>query len=369
MFSLVVVCLIAIGAVWTLLEPAPSAKQKAEVQAARPLAYQLALAERDAKAGADKKDDSAKKADIPAFETVTSSAADTAPQDAALPALPPEEGMDAPEDIASLLHEDAEAQDGLPDWPGQGADPSQLDPSQRDPSQDFAALPGEQQRPGQPGAEQWGDDGRPPWAYGPPSQARQYGSPQDGGYRPPPQDGRYGPPPQAGRYGPPPQGERYGPPPQAGQYGPPPGDPYGPPGGQADPYAPPPGATPQAGQYGGQESTEWADQNTEEWVEVIVSGAGMRATAGDDAPMLFAFPYGRNLKVVSRYEGWVEVTDPQSAATGWMQAHALAPSTGNQPRYGQGQAYYDDQPQQESGWLRRNADGFGGMINRAFGGN
>ena len=127
---------------------------------------------------------------------------------------------------------------------------------------------------------------------------------------------------------------------------------------------------PQAGQYGDQESTEWADQNTEEWVEVIVSGAGMRSTAADDAPMLFAFPYGRNLKVVSRFEGWVEVTDPQSAATGWMQAHALAPSTGNRGRPSQSQAYYDDQSQQgQGGWLRRNADGFGSMINRALGGN
>lgn len=87
--------------------------------------------------------------------------------------------------------------------------------------------------------------------------------------------------------------------------------------------------------------------------------------------MLFAFPYGRNLKVVSRFENWVEVTDPQSSATGWMQAHALAPSSGNRPGYGQqGQAYYDEQqPQQEDGWLRRNADGFGNMLDRAFGGN
>jgi hypothetical protein len=338
----VVVCLIALGGVWMVLEPTPAAKQKAEERSARPLAYQLALAERDAKANADKEDDSPKTTDIPAFDTVTTPEA--TPQDAAVAALPPDEGMDAPQDIASLLHEGADVQDGLPDWPDQGADASQGDPalgypSQRDPSQDYAALPGEA---GQPGAEQWGNDGRPPWAYGPPSQAREYGSP--------PQDGRYGPPP---------------------------GDAYDPRRGQVDPqaYGPPPGAPPQAGQqagqYGGQESTEWADQNTEEWVEVIVSGAGMRATAGDDAPMLFAFPYGRNLKVVSRFEGWVEVTDPQSAATGWMQAHALAPSVGNRPRYGQGQAYYDDQPQQEQGggWFRRNADGFGSMINRAFGGN
>ena len=51
---------------------------------------------------------------------------------------------------------------------------------------------------------------------------------------------------------------------------------------------------------------------------MLASGAGMRATAADEAPMLFAFPYGRNLRVVSHYQDWVEVTDPKSAATGWM---------------------------------------------------
>src|SRR4029079_19839556 len=56
----------------------------------------------------------------------------------------------------------------------------------------------------------------------------------------------------------------------------------------------------------------------EEWVQVLISGAGMYGTASEDAPMLFAFPYGRRLKVVSHYQGWVEVTDPQSTTTGWM---------------------------------------------------
>jgi hypothetical protein len=121
---------------------------------------------------------------------------------------------------------------------------------------------------------------------------------------------------------------------------------------------------PDAGQPG-QEPTEWADQNTEEWVDVVVSGAAMRSSASEDAPMLFAFPYGRSLKVVSRYEGWVEVTDPKSAATGWMQAHYVAPSAGNQP-YAQDQAYYEDEPEQRRGWFRRG--GFADMINRAFGG-
>lgn len=327
---------------WRIFDPAPAAKPVAEERSARPLAYQLALAERDAKAKAASKDDSPKKADIPAFETVTTpSELKTTRQD----------GVEDPFTVAALpLEGSMDAQD----WPGQAAtaqgDPSQGDssrgdssrgdPSQGDPSQDFAALPvpapydgvppppGEA-GPGQPGtdgAEQWRDERDPPWAYGPPRRGD-------------PRGGPYGPPPQAGRY--------------------PPFDPYGEPT-PGDPYA---------SARGGQDPTEWADQNTEEWVEVMISGAAMRATASEDAPMLFAFPYGRNLKVVSRYEGWIEVTDPQSAATGWMQSHVVAPSGANRGRYGQGQAYYDDRPQREGGWFRRNADGFGSMINWAFGGN
>ena len=63
----------------------------------------------------------------------------------------------------------------------------------------------------------------------------------------------------------------------------------------------------------------------QEWVQVLVSGAGMHGAASEDSPPLFAFPYGRTLRVVSRYEGWVEVTDPQSATTGWMKSQYLAP--------------------------------------------
>ena len=337
-----VVCLFALGGVWTILGPTPPAKPTADDRAARPLAYQQAIAERDAKAGGDTKDDSPKKTDIPPFETVTSPQAEAAPPDgaaesSAVAALPSEEGIDAPQDMASLPDESADTQDGLP-WSAQGADPSQADPSQ-----DFAAVPGGAPAPydgvppmpdeagpgpGQPGtdgAEQWRDEREAPWAYGPR--------------------------------------------PQGGRYGRPSPDPYGPPRGQADPYGPPPGGASQADQWGGQDGTEWADQNTEEWVEVVISGAAMRATASEDSPMLFAFPYGRNLKVVSRFEGWIEVTDPQSAATGWMQSHVVAPSGVNRGRYGQGQAYYDDPPQRRGGWFKRNGGGFGDMINRALGGN
>lgn len=109
-------------------------------------------------------------------------------------------------------------------------------------------------------------------------------------------------------------------------------------------------------------------QPQEEWVQVVASGSGMRLTASEDSPVLFAFPYGRNLKVVSRNGDWVEVADPNSSAKGWMQAYALGPSSGPN-QYGQagGGGYYEEQPVQE----RRRPFGQGGfadMINRALGG-
>jgi hypothetical protein len=103
-------------------------------------------------------------------------------------------------------------------------------------------------------------------------------------------------------------------------------------------------------------------------VIVLASGAGMRATAADEAPMLFAFPYGRNLRVVSHYQDWVEVTDPKSAATGWMKAAEVSPIAppGTQPPQTEA---YDEQPQEErGGFFRRRHGGFADMINRALGG-
>lgn len=113
-------------------------------------------------------------------------------------------------------------------------------------------------------------------------------------------------------------------------------------------------------------------EEPQDWVQVLVSGAGMHGTASEDAPALFSFPYGRTLRVVSRYEGWVEVTDPQSAATGWMKAQYLAPVA--PPRSpGETEAMYDDEygdepPRRRRGWLRRHGGGFGDMLNRALGG-
>lgn len=126
------------------------------------------------------------------------------------------------------------------------------------------------------------------------------------------------------------------------------------PGEDADPNAYPPGP----------------EDEPQEWVQVLVSGAGMHGAASEDAPALFAFPYGRALRVVSRYEGWVEVTDPQSAATGWMKTQYLAPiaTPGARP---ESEAMYQDEPPRRRGWFRRNGGDGGGladMINRALGG-
>ena len=153
--------------------------------------------------------------------------------------------------------------------------------------------------------------------------------------------------------------------------------PHAPPGMEADadaPMPPPPGAyddpnapyDPQAGLPEEVDPNGLPEDEPQEWVQVLVSGAGMRGAAADDAPMMFAFPYGRVLRVVSRYEGWVEVTDPQSAATGWMQAHLLAPS--RPPGPPGVEAMYGEQPHERPGWLRRQGDGFADMITRALGG-
>ena len=112
----------------------------------------------------------------------------------------------------------------------------------------------------------------------------------------------------------------------------------------------------------------------QEWVQVLVSGAGMHGTASEDAPALFVFPYGRPLRVVSRYGNWVEVTDPQSAATGWMKAQYLAPMAAprapgdTEARYDD-EDEYDDGPRRRGGWFRRNGGGLADMINRALGGH
>jgi len=115
---------------------------------------------------------------------------------------------------------------------------------------------------------------------------------------------------------------------------------------------------------------EEPQQAPQQWVQVLVSGAGMRSTPAEDAPALFAFPYGRTLRVVSRYQGWVEVTDPQSAATGWMKAEYLAPTAAPGTPQEAEQTYDDDEPRWRSRrWLRRHGGGLGDLIGRALGGD
>ena len=112
-------------------------------------------------------------------------------------------------------------------------------------------------------------------------------------------------------------------------------------------------------------------EEPQEWVQVLVSGAGMHGTASEDSPALFAFPFGRTLRVVSRYEGWVEVTDPQSAATGWMKAQYLAPTSppGMRQEQAAEQMYDEDMPRWERRWLRRHGGSLGDLLGRAIEGD
>ena len=111
----------------------------------------------------------------------------------------------------------------------------------------------------------------------------------------------------------------------------------------------------------------------EEWVQIVISGAEVQASAADDAPMLFAFPYGRRLQVISRQEGWVQVSDPHSKATGWIKTAYLAPvGAPGMPQANQyGDAYqepYGYEPRSRGGWWRHQRDGMAGMVQRALGG-
>jgi hypothetical protein len=336
-----------------VLSPAQVVHPTDDEPAKRALAYEQAIAQARQDEAAKAK--AAKKADIPPFETVTSEPqADTATADSgadqnAVQDLPPDEETPGSQDLASLPDESADTQDGA-DGSQSSQDMAALPPNGREaaPYDGVPPLPGEEgaasDQYGTDGAEQWGDERDEPNGYGPPPV---YGGPHHGTFRRPPTATAdpYG---DQGPYG---EQRPYG---DQNAYG-----------DQGDPYG-----TPQAGQGNGQNPPQYADQNGEEWVDVMVSGAPMRAAASDDAPMLFAFPYGRNLKVVSRYEGWVEVADPKSGATGWMQAGVLAPSRANNNPYGQNEAYYDDAQRRgrRGGWLQRNADEFSNMLNRAFGG-
>ena len=236
-------------------------------------------------------------------------------------------------------------------------------------STEMAGLPPDEEGPGDPNALPWQQPGR--------------SDPQVGG--PGMDDGMADPmAPQREAYGDPndpmaPRREAYGDPdgPMAPQQY---GDPYDPraPRQYGDPYDP---RAPQPGEYGDRydpraprpgpygdpsdsmaglphdeaDPNAWpgeAQERPQQWVQVLVSGVEMHGTASEDAPMLFAFPYGRVLRVVSRYGDWIEVTDPKSAATGWIQARYLAPVAAPGPRQAAG-PIYEGEPRQGRRWWRR----------------
>jgi hypothetical protein len=260
--------------------------------------------------------------------------------------MPPNENAEANGE-PPLPPDDAGAHDQAALPPGDGS--GQYDGSGH---YDVTAVPPGAAPPGSPYGNALDGYGSPPnGPYGPPHTA--YGPPQKGpplpqSYEDSQQGGPYG---QDGPYG---QGAPYGQPPQDGQYG------------EANQGAPD-GQLQQGGPYGQapDDSAQGMPRGPqEEWVQVLVSGAGMYGTASEDAPMLFAFPYGRRLKVVSHYEGWVEVTDPQSATTGWMKVGHVAPAAApGAPPQQVDTSYEEERP----GWFRRRG-GLGDIISRALGG-
>jgi len=237
-------------------------------------------------------------------------------------AAEPEQQAAVPADAAPT---EPAAQDMQATAPGEGAGP----PASQD---DMAALPPDQGAPANgPDSLPWQHAGRPDYQAAPgpgAAQRDQYDDPA-GAQQPGQDQGRYD-------------------------------EPYGSqaalPGENDDPNAWPQGP----------------QDEPQEWVQVLVSGAGMHSTASEDSPALFAFPYGRTLRVVSRYEGWVEVTDPQSAATGWMKAQYLAPARPPGMRQEQNaEQMYDDEdmPRWKRRWLRRHGGGLGDLIGRALEGD
>lgn len=57
---------------------------------------------------------------------------------------------------------------------------------------------------------------------------------------------------------------------------------------------------------------------------VIGRIAAVRAAPSADAPALYDFPPGRELRVVARKDGFVQVEDVRSGADGWVEQSALA---------------------------------------------
>jgi hypothetical protein len=339
--------------------PPPAKKAVVREPPSRTLAYEQAIATPSA---SDSEADASVKTVEPKKQAPAAKSA--------APATPPKTPDDASSEQFPALPETAEDPDSAAGTPPRVAAVPRADPNAtRPPMGGEANLPWapepEDEPSGQDGDGQWGNE-----AYDQGTEPYDQGTDQWGG-----------PPPPPGQWG--------GPPPPPDQWGNEPHDPgteaYGQQGNDQlgnEPYGQ--GNEPYDQAYGQDGSVkpdqwgheqppgpgQWADQNTEggeQWVRVVLSGAEMRAGAADNAPLLFAFPSGRNLRVISFHEGWAQVTDPQSAATGWMKLHYLAPANAPRPGYEpQYDAYYEEPPRERRGLFRRG--GFADMINRAFGG-
>jgi Bacterial SH3 domain len=65
-----------------------------------------------------------------------------------------------------------------------------------------------------------------------------------------------------------------------------------------------------------------------EWAKVVIA-AKVHGDASVSSPILRFYQPGTALRVVSRQNGWVEVTDPSSGEAGWVFEQYLAPADGS----------------------------------------
>jgi Bacterial SH3 domain len=134
-----------------------------------------------------------------------------------------------------------------------------------------------------------------------------------------------------------------------------------------------------------------------ERVRVSQSAATVRAGPSSEAAMLFGFPYGRELRVMSREQGWVQIMDPGSEQVGWIEESAVTPSGAEHqqeagskaPQRASRSASASENPEMEGAWLSSEEDigapdameepvrprkwgrrggRFAGALRRAFGG-
>lgn len=117
-----------------------------------------------------------------------------------------------------------------------------------------------------------------------------------------------------------------------------------------------------------------ASQETRgELVQVSDSAATVRSGPSGDAAMLFGFPRGRELRLLSREPGWGELMDVRSNQVGWIAESSLQEpgqqtATSSRQRNGRG-AYADAQEAAEQGgrlpWDQDRASGTGGINPRS----